>query len=248
MACYRDEHLSLAGEVLFPWVDQTVLMTTEGSPRRAAFMRELLRFRPTRRVVIQVNTTFARCLKPGIRSAAEDIVHSTRRALRFGGYTLLLEDDVEFHPRVRRVAKDIRVARDGVFSLGASLILAIPGRFPHVLLGAHAHALLFGPVAAAELRVQPQRTHLDFWLPLIVQTRTYWQPLAAQKLVASPASGQLVCRQLQMALFAADRDPWRFYAVSHACAQLGGFAPALLLVLGLGLLAVGHARNLALWK
>ena len=231
MNCYHDEELNFEGPVLFPWVEKTVVMTMVGSPRRDQYLRELERYRPTKRVVIQHNPGYKKCQKPGVHTVQEDLVFSTRRALREKCITLLLEDDVEFCPRLAHVAPCISLEDADAFSLGACILLATPGRFPRILVGSHAHAIIFSAHACELMQRQPHAKYVDFWLPMILKLRTYHRPLAIQKLLATEHSGNLFARQLCIKILRADSQPIAFYELSHRSAQLGGMGVVLGVIL-----------------
>lgn len=227
--CYHNEEINLDGDVLFPWIEKTVLMTMSGSPRREQYMQQLEEFKPSKRVIIQHNLGYQKCAKENVASPQEDVVHSTRIALAEKCWTLLLEDDVEFCSRIKHVAKTIHVEDGDAFSLGASIIVGTPGKFPRVLFGAHTHAIIYSPKACATMQIAA-RKYLDVYLPMQLRLKTFYKPLAVQKLNRSELSGSFSSRSLLIHIFGADTNPELFYNVSHMSSQVGGFTGLCILI------------------
>lgn len=161
--CYRQEVLTFS-DPLFTDIKTSFLLTMEGSPRRAQYMRELARHRPTQTVVVLHNAGYRACAKPGwVETTAADLWHANltaheifRRQYRTHRHesVLVLEDDVEFTPHLRAFAPVLEafLARNKVhvYSLGSLPLLSAPV----ILVPSHSlKARNFAAVTVDHLRI-----------------------------------------------------------------------------------------------
>lgn len=160
-AAYRLETLHFESPRL-PSVPVAYLITMTTSTRRASYMAQLARHRPTARVVVVHNAGYVACPKPGVSSPAQDIFHATRFAVARSPdaeFVLVLEDDVEFTDEFPRRAAEIdrflraRRGEEFVYSLGLQAFASMPVAPHHVrvLSGGYAHGVVYSRAAGAAL-------------------------------------------------------------------------------------------------
>ena len=149
--CTRDEVLTFKkSEVLFPSVPVSYVITMEGSKRRTKLLKELQEYKPTVKVVIVHHKPMSECLRPGwVKDSSQDLWNNNLNILKrdYEGPSMILEDDVQFLPRVREYAKRIddfvREDKCDAYSLGTAPIFSIPaGWHVRIFMGGAAHALV----------------------------------------------------------------------------------------------------------
>lgn len=114
--CYRYELLRFP-DPAFDFVDASYILTMEGeTQRRAAFLREIKRLRPSSHVFIQVNRGYRSCSKPAVQNSSSDLLHAYSQAMQHAlarGFrtVAIFEDDVVFSDYLvrnrRRIGADL---------------------------------------------------------------------------------------------------------------------------------------------
>jgi hypothetical protein len=221
---------------------------------------------------VQTNRGYRRCAKPAwVTSPALDLWHANLHALRrhrdrqaagdgdgtAPGPLLVLEDDVEFTPELRRRAADIEdfimqpKNRVEAYNLGCIPLVALPpwaswrrGRGPgrgrdHIrcLWAGAAHAVIYS--AAAQERIRRTRPFYMHDLQLSASLRLFVPrvPCAVQKMTPDTESAKRWCGsnpliRAYLRAFNADADGSAFYNAHHRSVALGGLVPLTLLAAG----------------
>ena len=262
---YSEERLSFQ-DPLFSDIPITYLLTT-GTERRARYMHELERVRPTRDVVILHNRGFLSGLKPAwVTNTSLDIWHANRHILRTHlasphDFVLLLEDDVEFTsdvlvPPAESITNFMRRTGCEAYALGALPFLSFGYKQMRLVSGCMAHAVVYSREGAKKaMRIAPTSVigH-DLYFLTRLTTFAPAKPMAVQRhpLTANMLTwrfiGVPVGRMSRVVYWALDSetDPSRIYNLFHACGLLGGVPAILVVVTTLAVYVCKKAKNVQL--
>ena len=239
-ACYDEEQLDFS-EPLFARVPLTIVLTMWNSSRRPQYMQQLLEFRPTSRVIVLHNHGFERCQKQNVNHSALDLWHANVYAasLAAGGPALILEDDVQFLPRIREAAANIEQfllsqSMPCAYNLGCCPFLSLPHRqHTRVVFGADAHAVLYNASALQRFpRISIRWLH-DLELYRQLRTFTCKRPCAVQHKSATDNSAVYNVLGLPLLFYAAlgRGCAVTYYERVHCTARAGGLLPTTLAIL-----------------
>lgn len=215
------------------------LITLHDSPRRAHYMEELRRTRPTRTVIVLHNP--GKQHKPEVTSTRADIWHANCEVFRatqhLASPVLIMEDDVEFAPREKLLASAGHIERvlvhaTEVYFLGCMPIAALPMRHDLCLgLAGAAHAVVYSARARQRIWSMDMVGLHDVMVSAITKCRTPRVPLAVQPhpLTDNAKEWGKFC-YWYLRLQSADTRAWQFYKRHHAFGHIGGFAGALVLL------------------
>ncbi len=112
---------------LFKNIPTSILLTMHNSKREKQYLQQIMKFKPTRTVLIQINQGYKNCNKPDwVNSTVSDLWHANITAfehVNFEGPLLVLEDDVEFtdyiYTYAREIDKFITSKEFDIYSLGS---------------------------------------------------------------------------------------------------------------------------------
>lgn len=158
--CTRDEVLTFDDPVLFPSVPITYVITLEGSDRYDKLMHELMKYKPTKTVVIVHHKKRSICDRPSwVKKPSDDLWRNNLMIAKRDPTSpvLILEDDVHFLPRVLEYASHIDhvVATDQceAYSLGTTAAVTFPSSTKDmtILFGGSAHAILYSKIGRQRL-------------------------------------------------------------------------------------------------
>ncbi len=257
MECYSVETLTFENPILRN-VTTSVLITMVGSKRRAQYMAELARQRPTEKVVVLHNQGRKRCRKHGVRNSLQDLWHANQQAFAMvppGEAVLILEDDVRFLPEFAAYAIEIEhflLQQKGpcAYNLGAHVLVSVPTSAPHirVVLGGMAQAMLYNSKALDRLsRIRIDCVPHDLVVSTAIKTYTFFKALTFQRLCKTDNSyawnvgGVPLIVQKEVLGFGSSRKSFEH---SHRMAAIGGIYPPVLSLLVLMLAVYKNTRSL----
>lgn len=229
-----------------PHVALTVLLTMEGSARRAHYLAQLKRAPPSRRVAIVHNRGYKVVPKPGVKSSVQDLWHANRFIFALtaavAGPVLVLEDDYEMgplSPEQARLVAQSSAACDALFLGCLPLISWSDGSgraSDRIRMGGLAHAVIYSRAARRRLlpltlpsiagMVMPH----DLFVIVTLTCRAMRRPLAFQKHARTANSVTwdpcaLVYRYFRA--WRADTDPVPMTRFHHRVGAVGGLLPLL---------------------
>lgn len=222
MACYRYDTLTFSRGIFDSFVDATVVLTMEESPRHSDMMRRLRALSPSRLVYIQYNMGYRACAKRNASSTTSDLAHANLAAFdvcKSFRNVLILEDDFLFDDAIFNAStlntlRRIATLQFDIFNLGGagSIHMLNTGvTFPKLSYMVAAHAILYSREGrrkmAALLSGIDDRTphdtlmtsrHFDmytFYKPLMYQT---WPETDNQQQWGSTACGRLLVQGIRI--------------------------------------------------
>lgn len=158
--CTRDELFTFSDPVLFPSIPVTYVITMEGSDRHTKLLNELHTYKPTRNVVVVYHKSLSDCARPTwVTKVSDDLWNNNIMIAKRDLSTpmLVLEDDVQFLPRVYEYAEHINemIASEKceVYSLGVCSTLSYQSSSKDmtILLAGATQAILFSKSARQRL-------------------------------------------------------------------------------------------------
>jgi hypothetical protein len=230
---YRIETCTFDDPV-FVDVPVSYLITMHDSARRASYLAQLRRHRPTATVHIVHNPGRRHPGKPAwVDSTARDLWHVNRAIVHWTRHldapVLILEDDVQFtdaftHRNARRVERLLREQPRAVYFLGCVPFLAIDGaEHMRLVYGGAAHAVICTAAARARMATAVPRLLHDLWYPTAFRCYVARHPLAVQ---THPRTDNMRHWDktglfgLILHLLRADTDGHAFYRGAHAFGRM----------------------------
>ncbi len=140
---------------LFKNIPTSILLTMHNSKREKQYLEQIMKFKPTRTVLIQINQGYKNCNKPDwVNSTMADLWHANIAAfehVNFEGPLLVLEDDVEFTDYLHELNADIDdfiVTTDfDIYSLGSlpylSTIASNKDKHIRIFCAGMTHAVIY---------------------------------------------------------------------------------------------------------
>ena len=192
MGCYRVEKLRFDRSA-FTGVKRSFLITMSDSGRRAQYMEQLRRARPTVEVNIVHNKGFTRCRKQKVCNSIQDLWHVNMHIFDLTRHdptpVLVMEDDVEFTAAFHRESAghvESALSSTDVYSLGMMPFFSRRRGRHHLAVssGGFAHAVIYSKRARDMLlsRKWPTRVPHDVVVYSKFRTMTFHVPLAVQKI------------------------------------------------------------------
>lgn len=239
-------------------VPVSYVITMFGSKRRRRLEHELGVHRPTATVVI-VSFTGLACRRPGITTVAQDILENNCTIARMSqpnDLVLILEDDVQFTPAftvsapsIDRFVKEHR-RETMAYNLGPMPLLTMPSFKDHtrLLLGGFSQAVIYsrgGLDALCRLRPLPTWCYHDIMSSMQIKTYTSTEVCAIQPYEVTTNSMSWDQLGLIQGMWrVCGGDALVMYTIHNLVGRVGGYIPALVVLVVCGLLLFRASRSI----
>ena len=231
---YRIETFTFDDPV-FVDVPVSYVITMQNSKRRASYLAQLRRYRPTATVHVVHNPGREHPNKPAwVNSTVRDLWHANRAVVHWTRHinapVLILEDDVQFtdeftRDSARRIEQFLRGAEPhAVYFLGCVPYLSRDGAsHMRLFVGGASHAVLCTLAARKRMAIATPNIPHDLWYTLTLPCYAPRLPLAVQ---THPVTNNMQCwdktgfLRLALRFFRADTDGHRFYKGAHTWGRM----------------------------
>ena len=201
--CYKLSKIATCDHPLLP-VEATYILTMKDSERLRKLLEQSIISQLARTTIVQINSGFKQCTKPGVSSPSKDLCHAYKNVfLRTTnmGMVLILEDDAMFdipdiNTHLRRVS-DYTCKHNtfDIYSLGSFNLLMVPCSVYHRLsvVSYGSHAMIWTPYARQKILHEidsscSKTVHIDMLVQKHIRMHTYYRPIATQLLTTTENS------------------------------------------------------------
>jgi hypothetical protein len=264
--CYREERLYF-DDPAYKKIRVSYVITMENSTRRASYLEQLRKHRPTSEVVILHNSGYKACNKKDVKNTSEDLWHANLEISKRsapGEHVIIFEDDVMFLDVFRERAslvEDFVLSNPYVdtYNLGCITIFSSPipqhGSHRVYLLGG-AHAVIYSPSCLARFPELDLRGYGPLCCLHDVMSGFHFkmyvpsEPHASQPIPETenrenwPIIGDLYMRASSVIYPNTVHDGIDLYRHAHWTLRFGGLVPFYLLLVFCIFMAISYCRIL----